>query len=235
MLQNIRLQRKKQEQDKVAKELSLHASRSELKALRAQINPHFLFNALNAIASLIHKDPVRADETVEQLAEVFRYTLRGSQSEWTLLDDEMEFVRSYLDVERARFGKRLRVRVSVGEEVKTARIPTMMVQTLVENAVKHGVSQVRGPVTIEIEAHRRDDLLVIEVADSGPGPSGPGSEPARSRARKSSGYGLKNIRQRLAGHYGDRAGLELRREDDRAMTVACIKLPLTRDETHGVA
>jgi sensor histidine kinase YesM len=235
MLQNIRLQKKKREQEKVAKELSLHASRSELKALRAQINPHFLFNALNAIASLIHKDPVRADQTVEQLAEVFRYTLRGSESEWALLEDEIEFVSSYLEVERSRFGQRLRVRVSVGEGVRAAKIPTMMVQTLVENAVKHGVAQVRGPARIEIDAHMRDDRLVIEVADSGPGPAEAGSRPSRSRARRGSGYGLKNIRQRLAGHYGDRAELGLRREEERAMTVARITLPLARDEKHGVA
>ncbi len=104
-----------------------------------------------------------------------------------------------------------------------------------ENAVKHGVSQVRGPATIEIGARRQDDCLVIEVADSGPGPGPSGTTPSRSRTRKGSGYGLKNIRRRLAGHYGERADLQLRREDDRAMTVACIKLPLARDEAHGVA
>ena len=104
MLETIRLQHKRQEQELVAQDLRLQTSRSELKALRAQINPHFLFNALNAIASLIHTDPARADEAVEQLAEVFRYTLRRSDSEWAPLDQELAFARAYLDVEQARFG-----------------------------------------------------------------------------------------------------------------------------------
>ena len=107
MLENIRLQRQRQEQDQLAQELRLQSSKSELKALRAQINPHFLFNALNAIASLIHTDPARADEAVEQLAEVFRYTLRRSDREWAPLDQELTFARAYLDVEQARFGQRL--------------------------------------------------------------------------------------------------------------------------------
>ena len=96
-----------QEQEQLAQELRLQTSSSELKALRAQINPHFLFNALNAIASLIHTDPARADAAVEQLAEVFRYTLRRSDSEWAPLDQELAFARAYLDVEQARFGHRL--------------------------------------------------------------------------------------------------------------------------------
>jgi len=105
VLENLRLQERKLEQEQQARELSLHASRSELKALRAQINPHFLFNALNSIAGLIHRDPAVADRTIEQLADVFRYALRGAESEWAILDDELEFVRAYLEVERARFGE----------------------------------------------------------------------------------------------------------------------------------
>ena len=110
VLENLHLQERKLEQEQRARELSLHASRSELKALRAQINPHFLFNALNSIAGLIHRDPAVADRTIEQLADVFRYALRGAESEWAVLDDELDFVRAYLEVERARFGERLQRR-----------------------------------------------------------------------------------------------------------------------------
>ena len=123
MLENIRLQSRRQEQDQLAQELRLQSSKSELKALRAQINPHFLFNALNAIASLIHTDPARADEAVEQLAEVFRYTLRRSDSEWAPLDQELTFARAYLDVEQARFGQRLTCSIDSDHRVAAAADP----------------------------------------------------------------------------------------------------------------
>ena len=182
VVDNHRLQRQGQEQDQRARELSLHASRSELKALRAQINPHFLFNALNAIAGLIHKDPAVADRTIEQLADVFRYALRGAESEWALLDDELEFVRAYLEVERARFGSRLNIDVRLGDDVRGARVPTMMVQTLVENAVKHGVALVRGPASVEVSARRDRDHLIVTVADTGPGFEATARPEARDRS-----------------------------------------------------
>ncbi len=227
MLENIDLQARRQEHETRARELSLAASRSELKALRAQINPHFLFNALNAIAGLIHKDPARADETLEQLAEIFRYTLRGSETEWAVLSEELDFVRSYLEVERARFGRRLEVSVSAPPDVAAARLPTMLVQTLVENAVKHGVAVVRGPARIEVEARTEDGALVVEVRDSGPGFETP--DPAAHRpapTARRSGYGLRNVRERLAGHYGDRASLVVRRDESRGLTVVALVLPL---------
>ncbi len=229
MLENMRLQQKKQEQETLAKEQALHASRSELKALRAQINPHFLFNALNAIAGLIHKDPSLADKTVEQLAEVFRYTLRRSESEWSPLEDEMEFARAYLEVEQARFGHRLQFRIVVEEAVKPVRIPTMMVQTLVENAVKHGVSAVRGGGRIEIDARREGERLRIEVADDGPGFRKEDSPERRRETGRDSGYGLRNIRQRLSGYFGGQAELAARRDDTRRMTVVSITIPFSAE------
>jgi signal transduction histidine kinase len=250
MLDNIRLQQQRQEQERQARELTLEASRSELKALRAQINPHFLFNALNAIAGLIHKDPLRADQTVEQLAEIFRYTLRGSESEWAVLEDELDFVRAYLEVERARYGERLQVSVSTAPEVRAVRIPTMLVQTLVENAVKHGVARVRGPARIEVAARVENERLEIRVADSGPGFADESdAHPAPSARRsKGAGYGLKNVRERLSGHFGGRAELLTRRDEQHGMTVVSLILPLEHDrrsplpddsdgapESHGVA
>ena len=247
VVDNHHLQRREQEQDQRARELSLHASRSELKALRAQINPHFLFNALNAIAGLIHKDPAIADRTIEQLADVFRYALRGSESEWALLDDELEFVRAYLEVERARFGSRLRIDVRLDDEVRGARVPTMMVQTLVENAVKHGVALVRGPASVDVHARREGDLLVVTVADTGPGfdseAGGPRSEAGGQRSEaggqrpgpgathresrpKPGGYGLANIRQRLEGYFGQAAALTIERDSERGRTIVSVSLPL---------
>ena len=154
VLENLHLQERKLEQEQRTREMSLQASRSELKALRAQINPHFLFNALNSIAGLIHRDPAVADRTIEQLADVFRYALRGAESEWAVLDDELDFVRAYLEVERARFGERLHVEVHLEEEARGARVPTMIVQTLVENAVKHGAASVRGSAMVIVRARQ---------------------------------------------------------------------------------
>jgi len=216
VLETLRLQQRKQE-------LTLHASRSELKALRAQINPHFLFNALNAIAGLIHKNPSAADRTVEQLAEVFRYALRGAESEWAVLDDELDFVRAYLDVERSRFGDRLQVSIRVADDVAGARVPTMVLQTLVENAVKHGVSHVRGRALaiVEVDAVRRGDRLVIAVTDNGPGSS---AQPVRP-ASAPKPHGLANIRERLHGYFGDAASLTFDRDETRGLTRVAISMP----------
>ena len=218
MLENIRLQRRRQEQDQLARDLRLQSSRSELKALRAQINPHFLFNALNAIASLIHTDPARADEAVEQLAEVFRYTLRRSESEWAPLDQELAFARAYLDVEQARFGQRLTYTIDSDHHVPVPHVPSMLIQTLLENAVKHGVSQAREPGRIDVIARSTPDRITIEVRNTGP-------STRSGRASDGEGFGLHSVRERLKGHFGDRASFRLFRDETAGVTVARIDMP----------
>ncbi|HEY3128983.1 MAG TPA: histidine kinase [Acidobacteriota bacterium] len=228
MLENIRLLEKKQQQEKREQDLVLNASRSELKALRAQINPHFLFNALNAIAGLIPKNPSRAEETVEQLAEVFRYTLRRSENEWVRLEDEMMFVRSYLEVERARFGERLQVHMQIDDGVKDAKIPAMIVQTLVENSIKHGIASVRGTGKVEIQAGRRDNRVQIKVVDNGPGFQNTESRESDTApaGKANGGYGLRNVRQRLQGYFGEAAQLKVERDKLSNLTVVSVEIPL---------
>jgi hypothetical protein len=228
MLENVRLQRRRQEQDLIARDLRLQTSRSELKALRAQINPHFLFNALNAIASLIHTDPTRADAAVEQLAEVFRYTLRRSEHDWAPLDQELAFARAYLDVEQARFGRRLAFGINAGDGTGGLLVPSMLLHTLVENAVKHGISQSRGPGRIEIDASAANGTLVLAVTDTGPGLEGKGPERPSGE-----NFGLRSVRDRLRGHFGERASLTLTRDAERAVTLARIEMPVVRE--HAVA
>ena len=230
VLDNLDLQQRRRDQEQRAHELSLHASQSELKALRAQINPHFLFNALNAIAGLIHRNPARADRTIEQLAEVFRYALRSSDDEWTTVGEELQFVQSYLEVERARFGDRLQTDVRVASEAAGARIPTMMVQTLVENAVKHGLTEVRGTAVVSVSAESAADRLRLAVVDNGPGFT---ENALRSTEKPSSrtGYGLANIRDRLRGYFGDRAHLSISRDDGRGLTTVSVEMPLGRAAT----
>ena len=223
MLENIRLHRKRLEQEQLAQELRLQSSKSELKALRAQINPHFLFNALNAIASLIHTDPARADEVVEQLAEVFRYTLRRSDSEWAPLDQELAFARAYLDVEQARFGQRLTCTIDSDHHLPAPQVPSMLLQTLIENAVKHGVSQAREPGRIEVIARTTPEQVTLEVRNTGPALHEPRG--TRPEAREGEGFGLHSVKERLKGHFGDRASFTLMRDESAGVTVAQIAMP----------
>jgi hypothetical protein len=225
LLENVRLQQRRQEQDLLAQELRVQSSQSELKALRAQINPHFLFNALNTVASLIHSDPARADRAVEQLSEVFRHTLRRSESEWAPLDQELAFAAAYLDVEAARFGPRLRYTIDAAPEAGRALVPAMLVHTLVENAVKHGIAQLRGPGTLEVVARVAADRLVVEVVDNGPGPGAPGDTSGLGR-RAGEQFGLRSVRDRLHGHFGGAATFTLSRDDARGRTVARMELPV---------
>jgi signal transduction histidine kinase len=190
VVENVRFREREQE-------LRFLAGRAELKALRAQINPHFLFNALNAIAGLIHEHPALAEETVEHLAEVFRYTLRKSEREWARLDEEMEFVAAYLRVEQARFGERLRVELDIDPAVRVEQVPAMSIQPLVENAIKHGVSVVERRGVIRIGARREAGRLRVEVSDNGPG----------FVKTSGDGHGLRNVADRLRGYYGDAAHL----------------------------
>ncbi len=197
------------------------ASRAELKALRAQINPHFLFNALNAIAGLIPGQPELADETIEQLAEVFRYTLRKSEQEWVPLDEEVEFVRAYLRVEQARFGDRLQTAFEIDPAAGAIEVPAMTIQPLIENAVKHGVSAMEGRATVGLCAAIDGDFLRVEVRDNGPG-FPPGYQIRDGPPEH--GHGLRNVLDRLTGYYGDSASLQL--ENGGGATRVTLKIPV---------
>ncbi len=204
-LKLIRLQEDRRMREIREQELLLDASQSRLKALRAQINPHFLFNALNAIASFTKTDPARAEKTVELLSEVFRYTLQYSEREWVRLEDELDFISAYLEVEEARFGDRLSADISMEVETGSFLIPSMVVQTLVENAVKHGISGVKSKGKIKITTVTDGTKLWITVWDNGPG-----FEIGKESSKKNStsaGVGLENIRNRLNGYFGEQAEL----------------------------
>ncbi len=232
LVENVRLQQRRQEQDLLEQTLRVQTSQSELKALRAQINPHFLFNALNTVASLIHSDPARADRAVEQLSEVFRHTLRRSESEWAALDQELAFAAAYLDVEEARFGTRLRYAIDADPAARRAQVPAMLVHTLVENAVKHGIAQVRGHGTLDVTARVAGGRLTIAVSDNGPGPAqAPGASDFARRAGEQ--FGLRSVRDRLRGHFGDDAAFTLARDDARGLTLATISMPIVTPDGRG--
>src|SRR6185295_3449480 len=189
-------------------EIGKLATEAELRALRAQINPHFLFNALTTIGYLIQTSPGRALDTLLRLTALLRAVLR-SESEFTTLGREIELVESYLDIERARFEDRLRVRLDVPAALRSLRVPPLLLQPIVENAVKHGIAPERrgGEVTVTAQLERDDRsglVLVLAVHDSGTGASLEDLQRGRDL-----GLGLTNIERRLACHYGEAARLSI--------------------------
>lgn len=171
---------------------------SELSALRAQINPHFLFNSLNSIAALIRISPSEAETVTEDLADVFRYTLRASDRPLVCLKDELEIIRLYLNIEQARFKECLEVEIKAPKELHQVSLPVLTLQPLVENAVKHGISKKEGRHTITLDIERQAQTLQISVTDTGPGfPHNDFSTFLEN------GTGLSNIFKRLQLHFGD--------------------------------
>src|SRR5262245_40369618 len=179
------------------RQLTELAATAQLAALRAQINPHFLFNSLNSIAQLIHSDPDKAEACVERLADIFRYILRRAEKEFVPLAEELEMAEAYLTIERARFGERLLVETQVDPQSLRQQIPNLILQPLVENAIKHGLSRKLGGGRVRIAANVSDGLLELVVGDDGLGM--PGATLAEVYER---GVGLRNLRDRLARLYG---------------------------------
>jgi sensor histidine kinase YesM len=153
------------------------------------MNPHFLFNALNTIASMVREDPAAAEDTTTRLAELFRYALRASDRDHAPFADELSFVRDYLAIEHRRFGARLQVIESIAPGVDHVPVPTLLLQPLVENAVRHGIGPRTEGGVVRLAAHPKDDTLVIEIADDGPGFGAP--------AAAGNGFGLHSVRERL--------------------------------------
>ncbi len=199
------------------------AARAELSALQARINPHFFFNTLNTISSLLEDDPDKADDVVQTLADLFRYTFRVADADPVPLADELEFVEGYLNIERARFGERLRVNWDVEPDARAVRLPGLVLQPLVENAVGHGIAPVGPGGTVTIRARVRDGMLSVEVADDGVGLAGPGEGMIRE------GHGLANVSQRLAARYRGRASFVLEPGPGGRGTVARVAMPAAPD------
>ena len=205
------------------------ATEAELRALRAQVNPHFLFNALTTIGYLIQTAPERALETLMRLTALLRGVLRRSDGEFATLGEEIELIESYLDIERTRFEDRLRVTIDAPREMRNHRIPTLLIQPLVENAIKHGISPTRAGGEVVISARiapgagvttLAGDKLWISVRDTGLGASEQSLIAGRNR-----GVGLSNVERRLKAHYGDQASFSFRSAPGEGTTVE-LSLPV---------
>jgi two-component system LytT family sensor kinase len=202
----LRLEREMADRRNREAVLQRQVTEAELRALRAQINPHFLFNSLNTVANLIATDPPRAEVMVLRLARVFRHVLANSSRQMVPVREEMEFLRTYLDIEEARFGSRLLVEFNVAPEVASSPVPSLILQPVVENALRHGLGPRPGPGKLKISATSQGDLVCLAVEDDG---VGPGAWNHQSDADRTGGVGLRNIVQRLTALYRDGAQLTI--------------------------
>lgn len=183
--------------------LATELAEARLSALRAQLHPHFVFNALNSVAMLVRgQRNTEAVETIAGLSDLLRDALDDGEQPETSLAEELAFVQRYLAIETVRFGDRLRTTIDVPSELGDARVPRLLLQPLVENAMRHGLGRRAAAGWIEIRAARRGNQLTISVQDDGPGPGA-------ADAAHGHGVGLSNTRQRLATLYGEAAGVTL--------------------------
>ena len=200
--------------------LGANVKEAELRALKSQVNPHFIFNSLNSLRALIDEEPARAREAVTQLANLLRYSLQSGQLETVPFEDELRIVNDYLALEQIRHEERLRVRLDIDPETLALPIPPLLLQTLVENAVKYGISTKPEGGEIAIVARKEDEALRLQVSN----PGELGAVGVRSGVA-STGVGLRNAAERLRLLFGERATLQLRAAD-REKVVAEAILPL---------
>jgi two-component system LytT family sensor kinase len=197
------------ERDRVTARLETQLTTARLAVLRAQIQPHFLFNTLHSIAALMRIDVRAAEDMVADLAEILRASFSEPITHESSLRRELELVRCYTRIQSCRFSERLKVNYQVAAETLDAAVPVLVLQSLVENAVIHGIAPADRPGTIEIAACRRGEQLILSVDDDGVG----------LRAAPRSGVGLSNARRRLRQLYGDQQSIELIEKADRGVTV----------------
>lgn len=200
-----------------AGQLTTQLARAQLQALKMQIHPHFLFNTLNSIAALLHKDVEAADRMIARLGDFLRLTLKRSDAQTIEFAQELEFLRCYLDIERTRFEDRLFVEMEVEPQSLNVMVPNLILQPIVENAIRHGVARQTISGHITIRAFKKSDRLIVQVEDNGPGlrtnPNG-----------TNSGIGLNNTRARLEQFYGADYGFEIANSADRGVIVT-LEIP----------
>jgi two-component system, LytTR family, sensor kinase len=195
---------------------------AELRALRAQINPHFLFNSLNSVAALIAADPRAAEEMIIRLAKIFRHVLTYHDRPFSSVTEEISFLQTYLEIEKVRFGERLQVRFDIQESVSQLSVPTLILQPLVENSLKHGLGPKVGENQLTIRARQETQYLELTVEDNGVGARGP----QRPSQHKSIGLGLRNVEERLQTVYHGAARFSFESQP-RAGSRAQILIPIT--------
>ncbi|MDQ6653523.1 MAG: histidine kinase [Acidobacteriota bacterium] len=205
-------------------QLEAQLSHAQLQALKMQLHPHFLFNTLHSISALLNKDTEAARKMITRLGDFLRLTLENSGSQEVTLKQEMEFLSCYLEIERIRFQNRLVTRINVAQQTLEARVPNLILQPIVENAIRHGIAPRSTPGLIEIEAKHRNGTLRIQVRDNGPGLSG--HRTSENLFKK--GLGLANTETRLERLYGAAHLFDLRNNPDGGLIVT-LEIPFHKD------
>ena len=204
-------------------ERELRLSQAELQALRTQLHPHFLFNTLNAIAELVHSDPVLADRSILRLSELLRFSLASEKAQEVTLKEEIEFLEKYVEIHKTLMRDRLNVRISVDPETLDAAVPNMILQPLVENAIKHGISPRPEGGNIEVRAQRLDGKLNVEIVDDGLG---------MPEQEVQGGVGLINTRERLKHLYNDAHTFNVSSSPGSGVTIR-ISVPFREAGSNG--
>lgn len=195
--------------------LKAQLAQAQLRALKMQIHPHFLFNTLHSISSLVLEDPPKANSMIARLGDFLRLTLDHSNQQLVELREETEFARCYLEIEQVRFGDRLTVEFKIDPATLSAEVPHLILQPVVENAIQHAIAPRATPGSIEIAASRHNDSLRLEVSDTGPG---------LDRTTEGQGLGLSNVRARLERLYGSHYSLEMTNGPSQGLTVT-LQIP----------
>jgi signal transduction histidine kinase len=215
--------RQLRERERRAVELEKNLAKARLHALKMQLHPHFLFNTLNGIAALNYENPKAANRMLARLSELLRMTLEDDSAPEVPLRQELEFNRRYLELEQIRLGDRLTVKLEVAPETLAAAVPNLLLQPLVENAIRHGIAPYSAGGEVSIHAHRKNGTLCLCVADNGPGLTGEKGAP------DGSGVGLRNTRARLRQLYGNAHRFELTNAERGGLVVE-IDIPFHADE-----
>jgi two-component system LytT family sensor kinase len=207
--------------------LKAQLAQAQLRALKMQLHPHFLFNTLHSISSLVLEDAPKANSMIARLGDFLRLTVDNSEQQLVTLKEETEFLCCYLDIEQVRFGDRLTVAFELEPQTLSAQVPHLILQPVVENAIQHAIAPRAAQGHINIEAKRLNSLLRVAISDNGPGI---GSN-ANSLGKK--GVGLSNVRSRLQQIYGPDFRFELTNASDGGLTVV-IEIPFQREGDHGI-
>ena len=206
--------RKYRERELKASQLEARLAQTQLQVLKMQLHPHFLFNTLHTISSLMHKDVEAADRMIAQLSDLLRLTLENVGVQEVSLKQELEFLSSYLEIEQTRFQDRLRIETDIDQEALDALVPNLILQPLVENAIRHGIEPYAVPGKVEIRARSENGRLNLQISDDGPGISD--AKPSRINE----GIGLANTKARLEQLYGAAHRFELNNTDNSGLVVS---------------